>query len=276
MNCIIVIVLPPEYRVRVTIRDLDIQAKTNGACSSDSLLISSGSVNQTLCGTLSDYEKNELIFMSPYSTVEISFMTNYLVEKRGYSLEYTSHIPCSNNTYTNESGSLFSDDFPNFYSSNQDCFYTIDVSDRHAVLEIIFESFHTESFDDRFLQGDLCNNDYIEINIDGKTNKLCGLWKGKANPLTFISDSGIIGIRFVTNERESRSGFHVTWQSVSKNSSFQCGSSWYETRKLWFEVVRTPLTWRDSFNYCRQEGGYLVTINDNETQQNLEALLSQG
>lgn len=257
----------------MTIKDIDIRSNINRTCSSDGLKIFSGNVKESYCGKLSDFKENELVFMSSYSTVEVVFTSNFFNEGKGYWIEFDSHIPCSNKTFTNSSGSFFSDNFPKFYSNNLDCFYTIDVSETNAVIEVIFESFHTESFENKFLRGDLCNLDYIEMYIGDEVKRICGQWKGTGNSLNFRSESGVIGIRFVTNELRSWSGFYATWQTVSKNSSTQCSSTWIEANQFWFEIVRNPLTWNESQYDCRQKGGFLATINDLETQQMLESFL---
>ncbi|CAC5357382.1 CUBN [Mytilus coruscus] len=252
MYCVISIRLPSEFRIQLTIKDMDIPMKTNGECLNDSLQIISGDSSDTLCGNSSEYSSGQLFYQSSLSAVDIIFTSDYLHEGRGFWIEYSSHVPCSNKTFVNTSGNVYSDNYPNKYSNNQDCFYSIQLSETNGLLELVFESFYTEAVNDAFLRGDLCNLDYLEIYIDDKVERICGQWKGQEHTLSFRTETNRIMLRFVTNDRVTRSGFFATWQNILQNiTSPQCSSTWIEREEYSFEIVRNPLTWEESQNDCQ-------------------------
>ncbi|XP_052063100.1 uncharacterized protein LOC127702837 [Mytilus californianus] len=186
MYCVISIRLPSEFRIQLTIKDMDIPMKTNGECLNDSLQIISGNSTDTLCGNSSEYSSEQLFYQSSLSEVDIIFTSDYLHEGRGFWIEYSSHVPCSNKTFVNTSGNVYSDNYPNKYSNNQDCFYIIQLSETNGLLELVFESFYTEAVNDAFLRGDLCNLDYLEIHIDDKVERICEYsFEIVRNPLTW-------------------------------------------------------------------------------------------
>lgn len=255
---------------------MDIPRKTNGECLNDNLEIISGNIIVTLCGNLSEYSSKQLFYQSSLSEVDIVFTSDYLHEGRGFWIEYSSHVPCSNKTFVNTSGNVFSDNYPNKYSNNQDCFYIIELSETNGLLELVFESFYTETVNDAFLRGDLCNLDYLEIYIDDKVERICGQWKGQEHTLSFRTETKIIMLRFVTNDRVARAGFFATWQNILQNVTVpQCSSTWIEREEYSFEIVRNPLTWEEGRNDCQHKGGYLAAITDMDTQLMLETYLIQ-
>lgn len=271
IHCTVSITLPLEYRIQLTIKYIDIEMKADGECVQDYLQIVSGNSYDVFCGNMSDLDPNTHTLQSSSSSVDITFVSNYLHEGQGFVIEYNSHIPCSNKTFTNTTGHIYSDNYPNSYSNNQDCFYTIQLSDTNDILELTFETFDTEAAHNSFLRGKLCNLDYIEIYEGDTMERICGQWKGRDGSLSYRSETGSLAMRFVTNNNVTKSGFHATWQTKSGNlSSTKCASSWIENEQYLFEIVRSHLTWEEGHIDCQQKGGFLASITDVRTQVMLE------
>jgi hypothetical protein len=73
----------------------------------------SGNSYDVFCGNMSDLDPNTHTLQSSSSSVDITFVSNYLHEGQGFVIEYNSHIPCSNKTFTNTTGHIYSDNYPN-------------------------------------------------------------------------------------------------------------------------------------------------------------------
>ena len=269
LHCTYVISLPTEYLLNIIIVHLDLE-QNDTYCRSDFLNISSISENGSTInlGIYCNSTSNEMVLQSSSSKVLIQFSSNYRLQGNGFIITYQATQSCTNFEDVSLTGQFQSVNFPRNYLNSQRCQYTLGrVSDEYAI-EVEFDTFHVESgADDRYLQGRLCNLDYVDIQMDSDFVRICGHWKGIHSKLTFRSFSGKIEIMFTSNEAETRLGFSARWRPILKNSSvFSCPSLLIDMPDYSLEYIRWPRPWSESQADCSSRGGSLVVITDEEEQ----------
>ncbi|XP_071089298.1 uncharacterized protein [Haliotis cracherodii] len=269
VNCVIRIVLPSKYRIRVKVIDLDLEHGINKDCVYDKLQIYDSRLNRTgktWCGSTEGYSQSDLRYESSASDITIEFKSDHVNEFKGFNLTYLGVPSCHNETFNTSNGSVSSVNFPSYYPNGQECYYTIKVDEPTENIELTFEMFYTESDDDARKRNHLCNKDYIEV-FDGKVkHRVCGNWHGQEHLLMFRSFGSTLVFKFVSDEQTTKPGFYAKWRTVDNKGGIPCVSTWLDTGNTCFEIIYQRQTWFESDIDCRSRGGHLATIADLATE----------
>lgn len=172
----------------------------------------------TFCGELTDYPIDQRQLQSSGNWLLVEFYSDHLIEGRGFHLEYTTVLSCSNQTYRTQTGSFSSLNYPQNYLNKQYCIYTIDLQDSNFIIELTFKHLHLAASEMGPLQGEKCQRDYVEVYTGNVTSRYCGDWTGEYE-LHFLSVDDVLEIAFVSDGELTASGFQVEWKSHLSNSS---------------------------------------------------------
>ncbi|VDI21612.1 cubilin, partial [Mytilus galloprovincialis] len=108
---------------------------------------------------------------------------------------------------TNTSGIITSPNYPSDYNNDLDCEYIIKSPTKQPIT-LVFEDFDIEDDDD-------CTKDYVSVK-DG-TNILLGTFCGDNIPYPLLALSGVIILKFHSNNEDSEKGFRAVF-----NDSQEC------------------------------------------------------
>lgn len=105
------------------------------------------------------------------------------------------------------SGRFLSPNFPNSYSNNMDCEWTIQAPPG-KIIDLVFLFFDVET-------SSLCDFDYVSV-YDGQTDssRLIGKFCGTAIPAPIHSSSNYLFIKFHSDVGRNYNGFSARWDSV--------------------------------------------------------------
>lgn len=138
----------------------------------------------------------------------------------------TYFFPCfflgCNGNMTNSSGFIFSPHFPGYYPPLTLCRWTIKVAPGKNI-KLRFLEFQLEDHPS-------CYSDYIEV-YDGyetKTKKLLGRYCGLRFPDFLESSTNVMLIKFVSNDKVTRSGFKMHYTS-EEGKGLLSSSALYKT-----------------------------------------------
>jgi hypothetical protein len=198
-------------------RDLDSHSEASLSCSDAYDITDQSDV------TVQDYDDisvvepqwQRLVFESSGFRVEVTFVTDHVIQGSGWEVRYVGVLSCYNQTVNasmTSSGDVTSHNFPQHYPNMQQCFYTIhvnqdserqqqqqdasvvsDVTTADYVIEVTFQDLHTESDSDldAKLRGARCVRDFVEIQASDASGhvvdirRVCGDWNGYLHLLYF-------------------------------------------------------------------------------------------
>lgn len=112
-------------------------------------------------------------------------------------------------TFTSETGSLASYNYPLPYDDSAECVWIIRV-DSDNNIKLSFDSFNLS-------QSDECSEDYVEVR-DGQfdTSDLVGKYCGSQKPSAITSDDWELRVAFRSSGKTKYPGFRATFETKSE------------------------------------------------------------
>ncbi|KAM6973022.1 ST14 transmembrane serine protease matriptase a [Aplochiton taeniatus] len=188
----------------------------------DSLVAIESRVMEEVCGKISP--SDPLGFLSSRNVMLVTLVTNEVGNYPGIRAR-VSQIPRGSQelscggTLTAEKGTISSPNFPNFYQSNVNCDWTIQVPTGKAV-KLTFNQFLLSELG--LPDGAPCTKDYVEVN--GK--KICG--EKPASSVTMTSDSNLMKVSFHSDSSYVDRGFSAKYEAIDASNpcpgKFLCSS----------------------------------------------------
>ncbi|CAL1576609.1 unnamed protein product [Knipowitschia caucasica] len=151
------------------------------------------------------------------SLLTLLFVSDNSLSVEGFSARYVSlnaTTDCSE-AFTSPTGTFSSPNYPSYYPTGRDCFFTITVQ---MNLQIML------NFTDFELEGShtSCSFDFVEIRDGGyETSPLIGRWCGTIRPPVLVSHSNRLWVRFRSDATVTRKGFTAHWDGTQSG----CGGS---------------------------------------------------
>nr|KAG5692365.1 hypothetical protein BaRGS_007978 [Batillaria attramentaria] len=131
----------------------------------------------------------------------IKYRTDISISGRGFSASYTTSC---NNRLTAFNGAIESPNFPQPYSINSNCSWTIEASPGNTI-NISFSTFDLETHSS-------CQYDYLELRDGGTpSSTLLGRYCGNTMPPALASTGNLVLVNFVTDSSVVGSGFHLDY-----------------------------------------------------------------
>ena len=115
-----------------------------------------------------------------------------------------------------EEGAISSPGYPDNYSPNLECKYTIYSREGHLI-QLSFDTFNlTDSTE--------CSSESLRIyDGDSVINRLLGTFCGNKNPGNITSNGNVLHIIFKTSPRASfKNGFHAKYITGTDGNTFHC------------------------------------------------------
>lgn len=148
----------------------------------------------------------------------IVFTSDAYVQKQGWSLNYTTNsgpATCSGTAnYSSPSGIVEDGSGSNYYSDNLNCFFRIEPIGATSI-QLHFQEFDLENgFDTLYL-------------YDGPTifSPLLGSFTGTSLPPDLVSSSGVVLLRFITDEYITGQGWKISYTSNGSGGSTCTGTT---------------------------------------------------
>ncbi|KAE8606686.1 hypothetical protein XENTR_v10010819 [Xenopus tropicalis] len=152
-----------------------------------------------------------------FSSIKLKFYSDFHKNHTGFNLSYSAVEP---NTYPDsgcgsfavifEEGEIQSMNYPENYLGNSRCHWIIHgPPDSYIKLE--FEDFALEPSDG-------CRYDYLAVYQDLAAEDIIETFCGYSLPDLVLSTTGVMHIKFSTDERENDKGFRATFTFVNPNS----------------------------------------------------------
>nr|XP_014347719.1 PREDICTED: embryonic protein UVS.2-like [Latimeria chalumnae] len=191
----------PRQRIRLKFHKFKLQSSKN--CSKDYIKVYDGDTNASrllldkTCGKL-----QIPTLIASTNILLIYFITDNTINKYGFVASYKTGI-CGD-TLTNMTGEFKSPNYPRYYPSNSDCYWTI-VAPKEYMISLEMEDFKLE-----FSFG--CEVDYVSIR-DGGDDKysVVGQYCGTEAMPTFNSTRNSIMVHLRTDDSRSNKGFLATY-----------------------------------------------------------------
>ncbi|XP_071490718.1 uncharacterized protein [Diadema antillarum] len=116
---------------------------------------------------------------------------------------------CGNTEFLQESGFIISPNYPDPYSNNQDCLYTITLPETSQMVKLTVETMDLEESQDFLVVGSGPNAD---------ENVLAWLTGSEVPAEPLMSTSNQMWLRFFSDESETASGFSLSYEAVEVNN----------------------------------------------------------
>ncbi|XP_059827436.1 cubilin [Hypanus sabinus] len=158
-------------------------------------------------------ESPPIIMHTTDNQLFVHFTSDESNEGQGFKFTYhASNLACGGNIFISDSddiGYITSMNYPNEYSENIDCIWTITVRSDDAV-QLDFESdFYIENHPE-------CNLDYLELRDGANSNApLIGHFCGSTKPSSQRSTGTVMYVRFQTNSALNYVGFKAKYSIVT-------------------------------------------------------------
>nr|XP_002737503.1 PREDICTED: cubilin-like [Saccoglossus kowalevskii] len=204
----------------------------------------------SLLGTYSGL-KIPLVPVSTRSTITVYFHSDGSNEFQGFNATFQQVNTTTYSYFVSDYGFIASPGFPNYYPSNQDCYYFITVS-KGMYVQLVFTTFSTESI-----------HDYVEI-YDGPSpaSSHLGFYSGNSPPSVPISSGNTITVYFHSDGIIERQGFNATYRAVITTNVGDCGGTFNSD----MGVIATPNYPdhypgnQDCYYYIRVSDGLLIQL----------------
>ncbi|XP_053373742.1 deleted in malignant brain tumors 1 protein-like isoform X2 [Mercenaria mercenaria] len=246
-NCTWSITVVPNRVIQLKFQMFDLQA--DSTCSYDYLDIYDGpSLTSPLigqyCGDVIPFEQ----IRSTSNTMTINFVTDSSVTRAGFRAAYNATY-CCGCVFTSRQGILGSPGFPNYYTNDLRCNYTLDMDPQHVILL----SFDPDNFDIE-PESD-CEKDWVAVYAGNNSNSLLlGKYCGDTAPLP-ISSLGQMHIEFWTDYSIVHIGFRANYTVI------ECGGVFTEH----YGIIETPNKPTDYHN--NQNCTWSITVVPNRVIQ---------
>ncbi|XP_052697133.1 cubilin-like isoform X2 [Crassostrea angulata] len=184
----------------------DFRLESHASCAYDFLEIRNGGfpsspLVNTYCGTTID-----TTIRSHSNRMYIRFKSDASQSARGFRISYDTTATGCGADLTNPTGSFVSPNYPNQYSHNAECFWTITIS-RGSRIHLTFVDFNFENHVN-------CLYDYVEIRDGSATGALLARYCGSQVPDIIDSLSNKLWIKFRSDMSVSGRGFHAFYTSI--------------------------------------------------------------
>ncbi|XP_046466404.1 cubilin [Neodiprion pinetum] len=221
-TCIYEIIQPLGKAIRLTIQSMDIEDLHYNWCRFDYLKIHDGdNENSTLigtyCGTNSSIPESPI--MSTHNYLWIKFVSDYSGRNAGFLATYTTLDVRCGGILKAPSGVIHSPSTTNWYGGTQDCTWIIQAPPGQIV-KLDWHAFDLEDSSD-------CRFDYVKIsqNLSSTSQVDMGTYCGSTVPLTMMTQSRMMTIRYYTDESITRDGFMASYIFI--DGSKLCGGNYY-------------------------------------------------
>eukprot|EP00794_Sanderia_malayensis_P016911 gene16911-18617_t len=224
-KCTWTINVPSSMVVSFTFLDLDIEVGDEGKCEYDQLVIQEKTeikfkTTATFCG-----QTIPGIFTTSTSSIKVVFSSDESENRKGFRLKWqvkSSGDGCGMTLLNATSGSLQSPSYPNSYPNNLNCSYSLEISDRHAIVLTI----HYINIE----YGSSCQYDALEVHDSAKLlGRYCGSKRPKENIIVYGPRAFI---KFSSDDSTVGFGFNITWTSkrLKQYDNGTCGRKYHRTR----------------------------------------------
>ncbi|KAG5286459.1 hypothetical protein AALO_G00015080 [Alosa alosa] len=219
IECVWLIVVSEGSSVLLTFHNFELEYHAN--CSYDYIKIyngvseDEGNLLGKFCGDVSPPQ-----FSSSWNVMSIIFHSDRHVAHRGFSVGYRKDM-CGG-VLTGLSGIISSPGYPQDYSNNADCSWTVHVSNR-SVVSLVFLDFQLEN-------NEGCNFDYVAI-FDGPTtkHKHLGNYCGSDRPPDTITTSNQLLVVFKSDFNIGGRGFKAYYYSELEDENSLTGICDYDS-----------------------------------------------
>ncbi|XP_078391727.1 cubilin [Cetorhinus maximus] len=214
-KCIWYISIQPGHVIRLTFTSFNMEYHMN--CTKDYVelydngTISSGRPIGRFCGGSIPPS-----ITSSGSMMSLLFVSDSSIATQGFSASYDSPIASSvcREEFFESTGTLTSPNYPNGYSYNQECIYTITVENNKQIM-LNFTYFKLEGYQ-------ACTSGYVEIRNGGyETSPLISQYCGTKAPPLIISHSNRLWIKFKSDYTLQYRVFKAYWDGTSTG----CGAT---------------------------------------------------
>ncbi|XP_053384013.1 cubilin-like isoform X1 [Mercenaria mercenaria] len=246
-NCTWIITVVPNRVIQLKFQMFDLEE--HSTCNYDYLDIYDGrSLASPLIGRYcGDAIPSEQI-RSTSNTMTINFITDSSVTRAGFRAAYNTTYVCGG-VLTSRQGILESPGFPNYYTNDLRCNYTINMDLQHVILL----RFDPDNFDIEIASN--CVYDWVAVYAGNNSNSLLlGKYCGTTAPQP-ISSLGQIHIQFWTDYSVVRSGYRAYYTIK------ECGGVFTEP----YGIIETPNEPTDYHN--NQNCTWSITVVPNRVIQ---------
>ncbi|XP_061178089.1 cubilin-like [Saccostrea echinata] len=203
-ECVWTITASDGNQVLLNITDFVLENHAN--CQYDFLEIRNGGfpsspLVNTYCGTTIDN-----IIRSHSNRMYIRFKSDASQSARGFRIFYDTTAEGCGADMINPTGSFVSPNYPNQYSHNAECFWTITIS-RGSRIHLTFVDFDFENHQS-------CRYDYVEIRDRSPTGDLLARYCGNQIPDFIDSPSNKLWIKLKVDHSVAGRGFHAFYSSI--------------------------------------------------------------
>ncbi|XP_067863171.1 cubilin [Heptranchias perlo] len=214
-KCIWYISVQPGYVIRLTFTSFNIEYHMN--CTKDYVevfdngTISSGRPIGRYCG-----RSIPPSITSSGSMMSLLFVSDPSIATEGFSASYVSLGASSvcREEFFESTGTFTSPNYPNGYSNNQECIYTITVENNKQIM-LNFTDFNLEGYQ-------TCISGYVEIRNGGyETSPVVGQYCGTKAPPLITSHSNRLWIKFKSDNIFQYHAFMAHWDGTSTG----CGAA---------------------------------------------------
>ncbi|XP_021357124.1 cubilin-like [Mizuhopecten yessoensis] len=205
-ECVWTIIAPMNIQVLLNVTDFQLESHAN--CMFDFLEIRNGGFEDSplvnkYCGNTID-----TIIQSHSNRMWLKFQSDGSLSARGFRIMYEATATGCGADLNTPTGSFISPNYPNTYSHNAECFWTITVSRGSQIILNITD------IDMEGSSSSTCYFDYILIRDGTSTGRQLGKFCGTTIPGAIQSSANLLWVKYKTDYSVAGRGFHISYRTV--------------------------------------------------------------